>query len=174
MKKLFIFILLLSSVSFTACVSRQQTTDEKVSKRQETIQSELERQAGTPVIKNATELKQVNYIYEMRDKTDLITYAYTMSALTGKWHFQYKAIGFGIPYTTQRSAPTKLVNVGINSYIWMSVPQAEPNGLYPVQSNGTWIFQISRKDGKIRLCKVEDNINVFQEPQPCDNPQDMY
>ena len=163
--------LLLALALFTGCDSTP-TTDEKVAAKQEQIQNNLEKQAGLPVVKNATELKQVNYIYEMRDKTDIITYAYTMSQLTGKWHFVFKSIGFGIPYTTQRSAPTKTGYS--NAQYSQEIPQAEPNGLYPGDSAGTWIFQISKGSGEIKLTKIESDINVFQERQPCDNPQDVY
>ena len=173
MKKFLVFLFLLSSVSFIGCDDRKETSDEKIANQQEKIQDELERKAGMPNVSSGTELKQVNYIYEMRDKADIVTYAYTMSLLTGKWHFAFKAIGFGIPYTTQRSAPTKVG--GYHSQVgWLQTPQSEPNGLFPGASNGTWVFQISRKDGKIRLTKIENDVNTFQEPQPCDNPQDMY
>ena len=172
-QKFLVFLFLLTSFSFVGCAD-QPTTDQIVAYKQEKLQQEIEKQAELPNITRGTELKQLNYIYEMRDNTNLITYSYTMSSLTGKWHFAFKSMGYGIPYDTQRSAPTKAGKIGNYTYVQHQVPQSEPNGLYPGHSNGTWIFKISRETGKVGLSKIEDNINTFDEKMPCDNPQDYY
>ena len=180
MKKILLFIVILSTTTLSGCFrERERSADEKTQARQERIQAEGERQNGLPNIVNYSELKNVNFIYEKRDQANLTTYLYTKAEMTGALHFIGKGVGFGLPYATQRSSPTKIVRVyyrgvlGIREPI--TVPQSEPNGLFmPSSADATWQFIVNRKTGKIELTYFEDKLNVFQSPQPCNNPQDVY
>ena len=55
---------------------------------------------GFPDVSNYFERSQLKEIYEMRDDPQLICYRYTKNDMTGKWVYQGKCVGYGIPYTT--------------------------------------------------------------------------
>lgn len=175
----FTLVLGFSLFSLVGCSSNNHdsSSDQIEQAKQEELSKNAVNSVGLPNIKNFTELKNCNYIIEMRDKTDLITYAYTKSDLTGKWHFQHKGMGFGLPYATQRTNPMKIVRIHYptQGYDNIVIPQSDPNKLFsPSSADATWQFVINRHTGKVELAYCEDKLNIFQSPQQCDNPQDVY
>jgi hypothetical protein len=142
------------------------TADQVQSARQEKIQAEIAAQTGMPAIKNGREAKLVKMIYEMRDQ-NISTYTYTFSELTGKFRFFGETVGYGVPYSTQYSAPTRMMWMGSN-HGYHSVPQAEPNGLYPPNSaEGTWILMKDPHGTEVSPLYVEPKITVspFKLPE---------
>lgn len=94
--------------------------------------------------------------------------------MTGKWIYQGKCVGYGIPYTTQFTQPDTLQRAalpvldingndkGRNEYFTEVLPQADPNGLYSSPStSATWILSVD-EDGNITPSYVESEITVSQ------------
>ena len=118
---------------------------------------------GFPDVSNYFERSQLKEIYEMRDDPQLICYWYTKNDMTGKWVYQGKCVGYGIPYTTSMTASESLQRVDTTTgYERVIIPQAEPNGLYSSPStSATWILSVD-EDGNITPTYVEDCITVSQ------------
>jgi len=147
--------------------------DNKLQKQQEQQQKELNNQIGLPDIVNWSEKKNMKYIYELRDRTDLICYLYTKSDITGKYIYEGECMGYGIPYSTQFSNPEKVVDFenyeGVHDYSGSSpgtVPQSEPNGLFmPTSSSATWIIRLTEK-GEPKVEYYEPCIVVSPTKKP--------
>lgn len=134
--------------------------------------SEAQRQIGMPNIINFQQRKLMKTIYELCDKEDLITYAYIKSDYHGKLVFIGKCIGYGIPFSAQFTNPEKVVQgdhqlgfdiAGIN-YV-MTIPQADPNGLFmPASSSATWLMMIDPATKTPRPVYIEPEIVVSPFP----------
>lgn len=168
--------LFLGFLFLAACSTDVPTADTKVQSRQEALQAEAERQAGLPNIHNFAELKNANLIYDERDRTDLITYIYMKSEMTGKLVFVAKGMGYGLPYATQRSNPQKVVVKYYNGAAhYVTLPQAEPNGLHmPASADATWQFVVDKETQKVVVVYFEDKLNVSPVKLPCSNPESYY
>ena len=115
--------------------------------KQEQSLEDAVKQIGIPATPNHTELKQLKDIYELRDNPKLIHYAYVQSAMSGKFIYLGKCIGYGIPYATQFSSPQKDIFQTTASSIHFQMPQAEPNGLFmPTDARGTWVMLLDPND----------------------------
>jgi len=169
-------LLILVLLFLTACSTDVPTTDTNVQSGQELLQAEAEKQAGLPNIHNFAELKNANLIYEERDRTDLITYIYMKSEMTGRLVFVAKGMGYGLPYATQRSNPQKVVRRYWNGNVhWFTIPQAEPNILFmPSSADATWQFIIDKDTKKVAVVYFEDKLNVSPVKLPCINPENYY
>lgn len=118
---------------------------------------------GFPDVSNYFERAQLKEIYELRDDPNLICYWYTKNDMSGKWIYQGKCIGYGIPYTTSMTASESLQRIDTTAgHQWEIVPLAEPNGLYASPStSATWILSVN-EDGGITPIYVESEITVSQ------------
>lgn len=118
---------------------------------------------GFPNVSNYFERAQLKEIYELRDDPNLICYWYTKNDMSGKWIYQGKCIGYGIPYTTSMTASESLQKIETTMGAeWEIVPLAEPNGLYASPStSATWILSVN-EDGDITPIYVESEITVSQ------------
>lgn len=118
---------------------------------------------GFPDVSNYFERAQLKEIYELRDDPNLICYWYTKNDMSGKWIYQGKCIGYGIPYTTSMTASESLQKIETTMGAeWEIVPLAEPNGLYASPStSATWILSVN-EDGDITPIYVESEITVSQ------------
>lgn len=154
----------LMTCTLTGCTGTQETnyTGELMNQAYDTV--------GFPDISNYFERQQLKEIYELRDDPDLICYWYTANNMTGKWVYQGKCIGYGIPYTTSMTASESFQRSGLAGD-WKVLPQAEPNGLYASpQTSATWILSLD-KDGNITPIYVESEITVTQTkmaPERCE------
>jgi hypothetical protein len=168
MKKNIIMVIVILAI-LTILVSCNDVSDVKSNvdikqqKAQEMQQNDVNNQIGLPDIVNWSEKKNMKYIYELRDRTDLICYLYTKSEVTGKYIYEGECMGYGIPYSTQYSNPEKYGQVdggeygAINPY---TMPQAEPNGMFmPTSSSATWVIRLS-DDGKPQVEYYEPTIVV--------------
>ena len=159
MKKVMLALLL--SVVFFSC-EQQPTSDQIDQAKQEKILAEGQRQTGMPAIVNYQEKKNLKEIYQLRDNNKLINYAYLFNTMTGKLIFIGKCIGYGIPYATQYSNPQKLDWHTNGGYV--SMPQAEPNGLFmPSDARGTWILLLD-KDSQPHPVYIEPDVIVSPFP----------
>ena len=148
-------VVVLTACNLTACAGTEETN----------YTSELMGQAydavGFPDISNYFERQQLKEIYELRDDPNLICYWYTVNNMTGKWVYQGKCIGYGIPYTTSMTGSESMQRSGLAGD-WEVLPQAEPNGLYASpQTSATWILSVDEY-GNITPIYVESEITVTQ------------
>ena len=141
------------------CTSHQPNSDEVQKQQQEKILSEGTRQTGMPAITHFQERKIMKMILEQRDREDLICYAYLQSEMTGKLIYIGRCMGYGLPYATQYTNPMKIEDFGSTSrYAFLSIPQADPNGLFtPSSAEGTWLMMLDDKD-QPRVCYFEPKI----------------
>ena len=144
------------------------------SNRQESVyQEELVQQAadevGMPDITEFYEKKLAKEIFELRDDSSLICYAYTKSDMTGKYVFLGRTMGYGLPYSTQYTNPQKYINDPNGSYDAGSIviEQADPNGMYsPDGLSATWLWLIDEGTGEPNIAYVEQEIFVTQSKLP--------
>jgi len=167
MKKRFslMVLLALSIFLFVGCEGENITTDTEQAKRTEMIQDRLNAELGLPNISDGQEKRLVKELYELRDQANLLTYTYTYSEMSGKFHFLGKSFGFGIPASVQYSNPEKIVVNRPNRY--GTLPQAEPNGLFmPEGLSATWVYLIDPVSQQARASYVEPLITVMLFPLP--------
>ena len=127
---------------------------------------EAVRQVGMPAIVNFQERKLAKMIFELRDREDLICYAYIKCEYTGELTFIGKCVGYGLPYSVQYTNPEKIANrwgnSDVKSYsdLW-TLPQADPNGLFmPTGLSATWLMMIDPKTNEPHPVYIEPEIVV--------------
>ena len=119
---------------------------------------------GQPDITNFYEKKLAKEIFELRDDSSLICYAYTKVEGTGKYVYLGRCMGYGLPYSTQYTASEGIVIRNGNSYV---LPQADPNGLYmPEGMSATWLYLIDENTGEPQITYAEPEIVVSQGKLP--------
>jgi len=177
MKKLIIFlVLVLSLVMLSACgevTIEEKTSDQVQAEKAERVNKQKTMRVGEPSITNFHEANQVKEIYEKRDNTELLCYAYVKN-LDGKFIYLGISKGYGVNASIQFSNPVKIVDMeetyGVN---WRSyweldfMPQAEPNGLFmPEGLMATYINLLDENTGEFGLSYIEDNLNVLENKLP--------
>lgn len=151
-----------ASLSLAACSVR--TDDAEATDRAATakIQAEGISQVGMPRVQSFTEKRLATKLVELRDKPDLLTYAY-VQGMDGLLRCFGKGVGFGIPYSTQVTNPQKPLYEHLTDSA--TIPQAEPNGLYmPESATATWYMLIDPKSGEAAPVYVEPNLTVSTKP----------
>jgi hypothetical protein len=172
MKKLILLVMVIGILFIVGCDGTTTVAvDSEVQQAQTTkkIMNEMNNQIGMPDIKEFYEKKMAKEIFELRDNSKLITYAYSQN-LNGKFVYIGRCMGFGLPYSTQYTNPEKVDFVdggeydALNPYV---LPQADPNGLFT--SNGvsaTWLMLINEETGKPEIMYYEPTIAVHQSKLP--------
>lgn len=157
-------IALLSVLAISAC-----DVGDNAARRQAqatlTMTQEADRAVGMPRIVNFAEREFAKQVIEDRDRA-ITTYVYLQS-LDGKLHCLGPAIGYGIPYGVQFTAPEYLqyaaaVKPDGSTFGGESVilPQPEPNGLYmPDNAAATWVRMVG-PDGAAQPLMLEPDITV--------------
>lgn len=136
----------------------EETADQVQANKTKALTKEMNSQIGMPAIKNFTERKLAKMIFELRDKEDLITYAYLVNKMTGNLVYLGKCIGFGLPYSVQYTNPMKRRSEYSDA---PPMPQADPNGLFMPQGlSATWLMMIDPKTNKPRPVYIEPEIVV--------------
>jgi hypothetical protein len=128
--------------------------------------NEADRKVGMPAISRFYEKQLAKDVYERRDAA-VSTYAY-LQGMDGSLKCLGKAVGYGIPYATQFTAPKALRYLrpvdsdGQEGQVQSElVDQPEPNGLYmPDSANATWIQIVDPSTGKLDVVYVEPNLIV--------------
>lgn len=156
-------IVFLAAVALSAC--SPDTAATRQAGATVTITQEADRKVGMPRVVNFSEREFAKQVIEDRDRT-ITTYVYLQS-LNGKLHCLGPAIGYGIPYGVQFTAPeypqwaaaarsdgtTGMADI-------YQLAQPEPNGLYmPDNAAATWI-RVKGPDGKSVPLMVEPDITV--------------
>ncbi len=162
---LLLFVLILGFVSCDS-TSRKSSSDQKMQAQTEQLMKEADSQIGMPAITNFQEKKLMKMIYELRDKEDLVCFAYIVD-MHGNLHFIGKCLGYGLPYSTQFSNPEKTVSyrhqLGYSTVSYEglgTLPQPEPNGLFmPEGLSATWLLLLD-DDGEPRPTYIEPEILV--------------
>lgn len=176
MKKriLAVIIMVLTVGALSGCGQRE-TASSKENLYTQELMEQSNAIVGHPEVTNFFEKSQLKEIYELRDDPNLICYWYTKNDMTGKWIYQGKCVGYGIPYTTQFTQPETMQRAALpalsvngkdksyNEYFTEVLPQADPNGLYSSPStSATWILTTD-EDGNITPTYVESEITVSQK-----------
>lgn len=165
-----IIVVLVGLMVLVSCEDweREKNTVDAIQKQQtEQLVSEAQRQVGMPNIVNFQERKLMKTIFELRDKENLVCYAYIKSDYQGKLVFIGKCIGYGIPFSAQFTNPERPYRFYNGSAEGFSLPQPDPNGLFmPTSSSATWLMMIDPKDGKVHPVYLEPEIVVSPFPLP--------
>lgn len=131
---------------------------------QEELMNQSNDAVGQPDITNFYEKKLAKEIFELRDDSDLICYAYTKCEGSGKYVYLGRCMGYGLPYSTQYTAPEAVVRWNGNDNV---LPQADPNGLYmPDGMSATWLYLIDENTGDAQITYAEPEIIVSQGKLP--------
>lgn len=85
-----------------------------------------------------------------------------ITSYSGQFLFMCQAVGWPIPAAAQLSNPQQIAWSNSGGTTWSSgvVGQAEPNGIYTGNTQGTYILCI-RPDGKISPVYTENNVQMF-------------
>jgi len=147
------------ALALIACgCAYQPTADDKQNRLQETLTAQGVATVGLPAISNFREKKILKDIFERRDKMSLVTYTYIFSEVTGKFTYLGQSVGYGISAATQYTAPEKIDG---NSSSYVTIPQADPNGLYsPSSAEGTWVLLTNSDTHDVEPIYVESRILV--------------
>jgi len=169
MKRLYLIILMfISLILIVSCDDAVKDSAQREQSKQTALaMNEAQRQVGMPNIINFQQRKLLKMVYELADKENLVCYAYIKSDYQGKLFFIGKCIGYGVPFSAQYTSPTKVADVedvapyNPTGYHFVTVPQADPNGLYmPTSSSATWLMMIDPKTNKPRPVYIEPEIVV--------------
>jgi hypothetical protein len=157
MKKVLSFIAV--AFALTACEQPPSSTQIE-RKKQEELSMQAVTQVGMPAIVNFSEKRMMKDILELRDQ-NVATTTYLVD-MNGKLHKVCNSVGYGLPYATQYTNPQRIAyDSGHGS---VTLPQADPNGLYsPASADGTWILCIG-KDGKAKPVFIEPRVIVSPIP----------
>jgi hypothetical protein len=146
----------LSTFVFAACDS-EIATDEKQAQLQAQALEQAHEQIGMPAVGNFSEKRLLKDIYEMRDK-EIPTHTYIVNEMSGCLVYVGPSMGYGLPYATQFTAPTRYA---YSHGAYVTVPQAEPNGLFmPSSAEGTWVQLKSPGEDKVQPVYIEPRVIV--------------
>lgn len=166
MKKGFMFLslVIVSGLILTGCSSIN-SNDDKQAKQTEQLQEQSTSKLGMPNIKNFYEKKILKEVMEDCDNSNLITYAYLQSEMTGKLEYLGEAIGYAVPYSTEYTNPEYIADHYSGG--WAILPQADPNGLWKPQGvNATWLMLIDPVTKQAKPIYCEPNLIVSQFKLP--------
>jgi hypothetical protein len=166
MKKILTFALLALICTNLAGCPVSNDSNEIQAQQQESLQRQSNSEVGIPAIVNFREKRLLKDILELRDQNGLVTYTYIQSEMTGKLIFLGQTVGYGIPYATQYTNPSKIADQGAN-YGYAILPQADPNGLFsPGAAEGTWVMLKDPNSDKVQPIYIEPRIVVSPFPLP--------
>ena len=155
-------ITLSSCILFVGCT---ESNDDVQAQQTEQLQKQANSKIGMPNITNFYEKETLKTIMEECDKSNLITYVYTQSTMTGKFLYVGEAIGYAIPYGTEYTNPDYVVSSSGNSYA--TLPQADPNGLYKATDvRATWVMLIDPTTKQAKPFYSESDLSVYPSKLP--------
>lgn len=153
---------------FVGCDEVVKSNAKQESEATEEIMREIANEIGMPNITNFYEKKLAKKIFELRDDSKLITYAYTQN-MDGKYVFLGTCVGYGLPYSVQYTNPDTVYKGGNTSsgYWGTTIAQADPNGLYmPDGLSATWLILVDEETGEQSIIYTEPSIVVTQNKLP--------
>jgi len=153
MKRLILCALVLAACGLGAS-DCEPSSDTLQNHQQEQLSLQSVRAVGLPAITNFQEKRNLKMILELRDSESLRTFTYVVD-MNGRLHKICDSIGFGVPYATQYTSPSKYVGNGA------VLPQADPNGLFsPPSADGTWVLCLNPTTKKVSPIYIEPRIIV--------------
>lgn len=157
-RNLLIGIIIATTMIFGGCID--ESTDSKQKMETEQLMQEAHNQVGMPNIRHFFERKMMKEVLEKCDNPKLVTYLYTKN-LDGKYIYEGRGIGFGIPYSVQFTNPERRL---YTSGSGVTLPQADPSGLFkPEGLSATWYMMIDEETGETSVEYWEPNIIVKQK-----------
>ncbi len=155
------------------CGRRGPDADQQQAKQTAKAMQEANAQVGMPAIVNFQEKKLAKMLYELRDQSNLICYAY-LKSLDGVPVYLGKCIGYGLPYCVQFSNPERVIDLEEQHHTnWAGrgplskIPQPEPNGLFMPQTlSATWLMLIDPATNEAKPAYIEPEIIVSPFPLP--------
>lgn len=149
----FVLLASVATMGQSACGS---SANQEQARQTEQLAQESNRQVGMPGITNFTEKRLLRQLYELRDQ-EISTFTYIVD-WQGRLFHVCDSIGFGVPFSSQFSNPETYYNHGV------TLPQTEPNGLFPpTSSSATWVI-CADPNGEFRPVYVEPLIMVSTFP----------
>ena len=159
MKKILFALPLIALLA--ACDQTPNSTQIERAKQEELSKQGVET-VGFPAVTNVAEKRMMKDIIELRDQMKP-TYTYIVD-MNGKFHKVCDSLGYGLPYATQYTNPQMRVG-GADGHGVVSLPQADPNGLYsPGSADGTWIMCLNPKTKKAEPQYIEPRVLVMTYP----------
>lgn len=162
-KLLFSLVVITIMCLFTAssCEGGRTDSNRETSIKQEKMMKEANDEVGMPAITNFQEKKIAKMIFELRDREDLVCYAYIVNHMTGKLVFIGKCMGYGLPYSTQYTNPVKPITGYPANVQETVIPQADLNGLFmPEGLSATWLMMLDPETQEPRPVYLEPEIIV--------------
>ena len=115
---------------------------------------------GFPAITNFAEKRMMKDIIELRDQ-NVATTTYLVG-MNNQLTKLCDSVGYGLPYATQYTNPQRVSDW---AHGVVSIPQADPNGLFsPASAEGTWVLCVDHKSGKPKPLYIEPRIIVSPIP----------
>jgi len=151
-------------ISLTACDQIKPTSTQIEKAKQEEMSLRAVETVGMPAITNFAEKRMMKDILELRDR-NVATTTYIMD-MNGKMHKVCDSVGFGLPYATQYTNPQRVARMSETpDHGNVTLPQADPNGLYsPASADGTWVQCVDPKTKKATVVYLEPRIIVSPFP----------
>jgi len=151
------FVGVLALSTLLAACDQQPTSTQIERRKQEELSMQAVTQVGMPAITNFAEKRMMKDIMELRDQ-NVATTTYLVG-MNNQLTKVCNSIGYGLPYATQYTNPQRVSGDGTHGYV--TLPQADPNGLYsPASADGTWVLCVDKKDGKAKPVFIEPRIIV--------------
>lgn len=171
-------LMMIATLVMFACALPPQTSNDVQREQQEKINMEAANAVGMPNIVNFRDMRAMKFIYELRDKANVLTYTYSMNEV-GRWVWLCDSIGYPISGGTQYSAATSMQRYRVRDpryssdrqegwdYGVAALPQAEPNGVFPPSTaEGTMVVCINPTTNKAEAQHFEIRANAFTWPKP--------
>ena len=156
MKTLSIFGFIFFLMSAAGGCKGTPNSDDVQREKQEQMSMQATLAVGMPAIVNFQEKRMLKMILELRD-TEIKTTTYIVD-MNGKLHKLCPSIGFGFPYSTQYTNPSRIAGYGEGRF---PMPQADPNGLFsPPAADGTWVMCMNTETKKLSPVYVEPRVIV--------------
>lgn len=144
-----------------------ENNEKKETEYQKILMAQAADEIGNPEITEFYEKKLAKEIFEKRDDSSLVCYAYSQN-LEGQFVYVGKCMGYGLPYSTQYTNPeTPYWGNGNQVYRDFPLPQADPNGLYGADGlSATWLMMINEDSGEPYIMYYEPTIVVTEVKIP--------
>lgn len=167
MKSILLISVAIAALALAGC-DPTPTADQKMNAAQEQLSGEAAANVGMPAITNWQEKRMAKSILEARDRT-IATTTYIVAENSGQLFKLCDSVGYGLPYATQFTNPSKLAiqyfGGNFGHYVDGVIPQADPNGLFsPPAADATWIFCLDPADKKDKPVYVEPKTIVSPFP----------
>lgn len=144
--------------------SESSSSSEKEARQQEELSMRSVEAVGMPAITKNAEKRMMKTILELRDK-EVPTFTYLVG-MNNELKLLCNSVGFGLPYATQYTNPQRAAKAS-ETYGQgnITLPQADPNGLYsPASADGTWVQCLNPETKLASVVFIEPRIIVSPFP----------